>query len=301
MEPEPMAAAAALARIEEVRGQMTTDQASREEAATVARTIWALGDYHRFAKELFWELGPVLVEASGISRGDRVLDVAAGTGNVALRAAELGAEVVALDITPESLAAGRREAESLDLSLEWVEGDAQELPFEDASFDVVTSSAGAMFAPDHQAVADEMLRVCRPGGTIGLITFANEGMSAAFFALIGEYAPPPAPGELPPIIWGDKDHVRELFGDRASVELERRQYVERLSGESRTPHDYVDFYKETFGPIVAVFASLADEPKRAATLDRGLLELATRWNSGTPETAEYRYDYLLTVARTRGR
>jgi SAM-dependent methyltransferase len=188
MEPEPMAAAAALARIEEVRSQMTTDQASREEAATVARTIWALGDYHRFAKELFWELGPVLVEASGISRGDRVLDVAAGTGNVALRAAELGAEVVALDITPESLAAGRREAESLDLSLEWVEGDAQELPFEDASFDVVTSSAGAMFAPDHQAVADEMLRVCRPGGTIGLITFANEGMSAAFFALIGACA-----------------------------------------------------------------------------------------------------------------
>lgn len=295
-----MAAAAALARIEEVRSHMTTHQATREEAASVARTIWALGDYHRFAKELVWELGPILVEASGISRRHRVLDVAAGTGNVALRAAERGAEVVALDITPESLAAGRREAESLGLSIEWVEGDAQELPFEDASFDVVTSSAGAMFAADHQAVADEMLRVCRPGGTIGLITFVNERLTAEFFALLGEYAPPPAPGELAPILWGDEDHVRDLFGDRvSSLELERRQYVERLSGESRTPRAYVDFYKETFGPIVAVFASLADEPKRAAALDRELLELATRRNSGTPEASEYRYDYLLVIARKR--
>ena len=123
-----MAAAAALARIEEVRSQMTTHEATRDEAASVARTIWALGDYDRFAKELVWEFGPILVEATGISRGHRVLDVAAGTGNVALRAAERGAEVVALDITPESLAAGGREAESRGLSVEWVEGDAQELP-----------------------------------------------------------------------------------------------------------------------------------------------------------------------------
>ncbi len=295
-----MAAVAALARIEEVRSQMTTHEATREEAASVARTIWALGDYHRFAKELFWELGPVLAEATGISQGDRVLDVATGTGNVAIRAAERGAEVAALDITPESLAAGRREAESLALSIEWVEGDAQELPFEDASFDVVTSSAGAMFAPDHQAVADEMLRVCRPGGAIGLITFVNEGVAAAFFELLGEYAPPPAPGELSPILWGDESHVRGLFRDRvSSIEFERRQYVERLSGESRTPNAYLDFYKETFGPIIAVFASLAGEPERAAALDREALELVTRWNSGTPESAEYRYDYLLTVARKR--
>ena len=279
---------------------MTTHQATREEAASVARTIWALGDYHRFAKELVWEFGPVLVEATGISQGDRVLDVAAGTGNVAIRAAERGAEVVALDITPESLAAGKREAESRGLSIEWVEGDAQELPFEDASFDVVTSSAGAMFAPDHQAVADEMLRVCRPGGTIGLITFVNEGVTAAFFELLGGYAPPAEPDELSPILWGDEGYVRGIFGDRvSSVEFERRQYVERLSGESRTPEAYLDFYKETFGPIIAVFGSLADEPARAAALDREALELVTRWNSGTPESAEYHYDYLLTVARKR--
>ena len=157
-----------------------------------------------------------------------------------------------------------------------------------------------MFAPDHQAVADEMLRVCRPGGTIGLITFVDEGVTAAFFALLGEYAPPPEPGELSPILWGDEGYVRGLFGDRvSSLAFERRQYVERLSGESRTPHAYLDFYKETFGPIIAVFGSLADEPERAAALDREALELVTRWNSGTPEAAEYHYDYLLTVARKR--
>ena len=209
-----------------------------------AREIWALGDYHRFAKELFWSLGPVLVEACGIAPGQRVLDVGAGTGNVAIRAAQAGADVVALDITPESLAAGRREAESLGVELDWVEGDAQELPFGDDEFDVVTSSAGAMFAPDHQAVADELLRVCRPGGTIGMIAFVAEGVSGAFFELLGRFMPPPPPGALPPILWGDEDHVRELFGDRvASLDLTHRQYVEKLSSEPATPQDYVDFYK----------------------------------------------------------
>jgi SAM-dependent methyltransferase len=189
--------------------------------------MWALGDYHRFAKELIWSFGPVLVEACGITPGQRVLDVAAGTGNVAIRAAEAGADVVALDITPESLAAGRREAESRGVELEWVEGDAQALPFGQDEFDVVTSSAGAMFAPDHQAVADEMVRVCRPGGTIGLITFVPAGLGAELFELFGRYAPPPAPGEQPPILWGDEAHVRELFGDRVpSLELTQKQYVD---------------------------------------------------------------------------
>jgi ubiquinone/menaquinone biosynthesis C-methylase UbiE len=137
--------------------------------------MWALGDYHRFASELIWEFGPVLVEACGVSPGQRLLDVAAGTGNVAIRAAEAGADVVALDLTPENLEAGRRAALSRGVELEWVEGDAQALPFADGEFDVVTSSAGAMFAPDHQAVADELLRACRSGGTIGMINFVSDG------------------------------------------------------------------------------------------------------------------------------
>ena len=269
------------------------------ETRNPAGEIWALGDYHRFAKELFWSLGPVLVEACGVAPGQRVLDVATGTGNVAIRAAQAGADVIALDITPESLAAGRREAESLSVELEWVEGDAQKLPFGDDEFDVVTSSAGAIFAPDHQAVADELLRVCRPGGTIGLIAFVAEGVGGAFFELLGRFMPPPPAGALPPILWGDENHVSELLGDRASLELTRRQYVEKLSSEQATPQDYIDFYKETFGPIVATYGALADQPDRVAELDRAMLDLATRWNRGTPELAEYHYDYLLIVARPR--
>jgi ubiquinone/menaquinone biosynthesis C-methylase UbiE len=277
---------------------MTMNESSRAEAASTAQGMWALGDYHRFAKELIWSFGPVLIEACAISPGQRVLDVAAGTGNVAIRAAEAGADVVALDITPESLAAGRREAESRGVELEWVEGDAQALPFGQDEFDVVTSSAGAMFAPDHQAVADEMVRVCRPGGTIGLITFVPAGLGAELFELFGRYAPPPAPGEQPPILWGDEAHVRELFGDRVpSLELTQKQYVEKLSGRSGAPRDYVEFYKETFGPVIATYASLADQPEEAAALDREFLDLAIRWNRGTPEAAEYHYDYLLVIAR----
>jgi ubiquinone/menaquinone biosynthesis C-methylase UbiE len=294
-----MAEVAALARIGEMGGPVSTKERSREAAAEAARTMWALGDYDTFAKALIWEFGPVLVEACGIAPGQRVLDVAAGTGNVAIRAAETGAEVVAVDITPESLAAGRREAQSRGLDIDWVEGDAQALRFEDASFDVVTSSAGAIFAPDHQAVADELLRVCRPGGTIGMINFRREGASGAVFDLFGRYAPPAPPGAQPPILWGDEDHVRELFGDRvASLDLRRRHYTEKLP-DSPTPEDYVDFYKETFGPIVATYGLLADQPERLAALDRDFTDFARRWNEGTPDAAEYRYDYLLVVARKR--
>ena len=154
-------------------GERTTSMQAMAETAARARieeisTPWALGDYDRFARELVWGLGPELVEACAIGPGQRVLDVAAGTGNVALRAAQAGAQVVASDLTRESLAIGERKARELGLEAEWVQADAQALPFADDEFDVVTSSLGAIFAPDHQAVADELLRVCRPGGAIGM-------------------------------------------------------------------------------------------------------------------------------------
>jgi ubiquinone/menaquinone biosynthesis C-methylase UbiE len=120
-----------------------------------ARAVWRLGDYHRFAREQMWEIGPVVVEACAISPGQRVLDVAAGTGNVAIRAAEAGAQVVALDITPENFESGRKEADARAVAVDWVEADAQAMPFVDDEFDVVTSSFGAIFAPDHQKVADD--------------------------------------------------------------------------------------------------------------------------------------------------
>lgn len=267
------------------------------EHKTAERAMWALGDYHEFAKQTVWELGPVLVTACGISPGQRVLDVAAGTGNVAIRAAEAGAQVVASDLTPENFDAGRREARAQGVELEWVEADAEALPFGESEFDVITSSFGAMFAPDHQKVADELLRVCRPGGTIGMINFTPDGLAAELFGLFASFAPAPPPGALPPILWGSEEHVRELLGDRIeSLDMTRREYIERATN----PRDYVELFKQTFGPLIALNAFLADEPDRAAALNRDFLEFATRSNQGSREgPAEYHYEYLLVVARKR--
>lgn len=270
---------------------------ANRELKTATRAMWALGDYHKFALETVWEVGPVLVETCGISAGQRVLDVATGTGNVAVRAAEAGAQVVASDLTPENFEGGRREARSRGVELEWVEADAEALPFDDGDFDVVTSSFGAIFPPNHQRVADELLRVCRPGGTIGMANFTPEGLAGDFFGALAPYMPPPPPGALPPVMWGSEDHVRELFDDRVeSLQMTRGEYVERAA----SPRDYCDFFKKTFGPAVAIAASLADQPERAAAFDRDFLEYATRANTGARDgAAEYPYEYLLVIARKR--
>lgn len=281
--------------IEEPTGSPAAAKADRElKAAT--RAMWALGDYHRFATETVWELGPVLVQACGIRAGQRVLDVAAGTGNVALRAAEAGATVVACDLTPENFEAGRREARARGVQVDWVQADAEALPLADGEFDVVTSSLGAMFAPSHRAVAAELLRVCRPGGTVGMLNFTPEGLAAEFFGVFAPYMPPPVPHALPPLLWGSEEHVRELFGDRVqSLAMVRREYVEKAA----SPRDYCAFFKQTFGPAVALYASIADQPDRVAALDRDFLEFATCSNRGASEgPAEYRYEYLLVVAQT---
>ena len=259
------------------------------------RAMWALGDYHTFAASTVWELGPVLVDACRISRGQRVLDVAAGTGNVAIRAATAGAAVVASDLTAENFEAGRRAARAAGVEVEWIEGDAEALPFADAEFDVVTSCFGAMFAPDHQKVADELVRVCRAGGTIGMINFTPEGRGGDFFGLLAPYAPSPPPGALPPLMWGDEDHVRKLFGKRVeSLQVTRREYVERAA----SPRAYLDLFKQTFGPMVAIYGSLADQPERTAALDRDFLEFVERSNRPTPGSpVQIPYEYLLVVAR----
>jgi 2-polyprenyl-6-hydroxyphenyl methylase/3-demethylubiquinone-9 3-methyltransferase len=208
-----------------------------------------------------------------------------------------GARVVASDLTPEHFEAGRREADALGLELEWVEADAEALPFDDGAFDVVTSSFGAIFAPAHAKVAGELLRVCRPGGTIGLLAFTPGGLAGAFFGLLSRYAPPPPPGALSPLLWGSEEHVRELFAGRtASLELTRREYVERAA----SPLAYHELFRTTFGPVIALYTLHAGEPARVAALDRELHELATRANRGAPgRSAEYVYEYLLVVARTR--
>ena len=272
------------------RGEMTTQLS---EAKAAARAAWRLGDYHRFATELVWEVGPVVVAACAIGPGQRVLDVAAGTGNVAIRAAEAGAAVVASDLTPEHFEAGRAEARRRGVELDWVEADAEALPFADEAFDVVTSSFGVMFAPDHRAAADELVRVCRPGGTIGLASFVPDGLAAQFFGLFAPFLPAPPPGAQPPVLWGSEEHLRDLFGDRVEWRtLTRAHSVERAA----SPQAYCAFFKETFGPVVAVYASLAGEPDRAPELDAAFLDFATRANDGPPEgPAAYRYQYLLAV------
>jgi 2-polyprenyl-6-hydroxyphenyl methylase/3-demethylubiquinone-9 3-methyltransferase len=245
-----------------------------------------------------WGLGPVLVNACAIRAGQRVLDVAAGTGNVAIRAALAGGDVTASDLTPEHFDAGREAARAAGADLAWVEGDAEALPFEDAQFDVVTSCFGAMFAPDHVRVADELLRVCRPGGRVGMINFTPEGAGGDFFRLLAPYVPPPPPGALPPLLWGREAHVQELFGDRVdSLELTRHEYVETAA----SAREYYNLFRTSFGPMVAIAASLADRPERAAALDEAFLGFVSRWHRGAPGSRiEIPYEYLLVLARKSG-
>ena len=264
----------------------------RELKASVRR-MWALGDYGRFA-ELIAEPGARLVEAAGVRSGMRVLDVAAGTGNVAIRAAETGAEVVASDLTPEHFPTGRRLAEERGVRLEWVEADAEALPFEDGEFDIVTSCFGAMFAPRHERVANELRRVCKPGGTIAMANFPPEGLAADFFGLLAPFMPPPRQGDSPPLLWGNEEHVRELFAGRvSSLEMTRHSYVERAAN----PGAYCQFFKETFGPMVAVYRSLVEKPAEVAALDQAFLRFAEQSNRGPAHgPAEYPYEYLLVRA-----
>jgi SAM-dependent methyltransferase len=270
----------------------------REEQAG-QRELWALGDYHAFALESTWTFGPELVEACGISAGQRVLDVAAGTGNVAIRAAATGAAVVASDLTPENFEAGRREARARGVELDWVEADAEALPFGDGEFDVVTSAVGVIFAADHERVADELLRVCRPGGTIGIVTIVPRGFVVDLFRILQRYSRSPAIAEMSPLLWGLEDHARELFGDRvASLELRRRGFLLDGFGD---PGQFRDFLRANHPLLVALYRELADEPARVSALDYDLMEAATRGiGGGLDGQSDYDAETLLIVARKRG-
>jgi SAM-dependent methyltransferase len=271
---------------------LTTTPADTELKAR-HRAMWASGDYPSMVETFLLPLGPRLVEACGIGPGMRVLDVAAGTGNASLPAAERGADVTASDLTPELLDAGRLRAAARGLELDWVEADAENLPFEDGSFDVVMSAIGVMFAPHHQEAADELVRVCRPGGTIGLLSWTPEGMIGALFRTMGPFAPPPPPGAQPPPLWGGEEHVRELFGDRVGFRSMERDVLEITAFEH--PHDYATHFKERYGPTLA-----AQKNARANGREEELLEALDRfcdeWNLGTPERARFDHEYLLTVA-----
>jgi ubiquinone/menaquinone biosynthesis C-methylase UbiE len=259
------------------------------------RALWAAGDYPAVAAELIPALGPELVRACGIRAGDRVLDVAAGSGNAAIPAAAAGALVTASDLTPELFDAGRRIAAERGVEVEWAEADAEAMPFADNSFDVVMSCVGAMFAPRHQQTADELVRVCRPGGTIGMINWTPHGLIGNLFATMKPYAPPPPPGASPAPLWGDEAHVRELFSDRVTGLDMRRQKV--VMDHCANPVEFREYWKRNYGPTIAAYKFNADRPERAAALDRDFLTLLTEWNkSDAPGRTAYDAEYLLITA-----
>ncbi|MEU6179269.1 class I SAM-dependent methyltransferase [Streptomyces coeruleorubidus] len=281
---------------------MTTQNSSAEADRALKakhRAMWAQGDYPSLAAEVISGLGAVLVEACGVRSGQRVLDVGAGAGNAAIPAALAGADVVASDLTPELFEAGRRVAEKQGAHLTWQEADAEALPFGDAEFDVVLSCVGVMFAPHHQQAADELVRVCRPGGTIGLLNWTPQGFIGRMFATMKPYAPPPPPGAQPPPLWGNEDHVRALLGDRVTdVRAERRTVrVDRFE----TPEAFRDYFKERYGPTITVYKSIAGEPDRTAALDRDLTALAEDGDLGTGSGGTVlEWEYLLLTARRAG-
>ncbi|MCD2188388.1 class I SAM-dependent methyltransferase [Actinomycetospora soli] len=235
------------------------------------RAVWASGDYPRIARDVVAPLGPVLVEACRIGPHHGVLDVAAGAGNAARPAARTGATVVASDLVPDLLAVGRAEAEAEGLTLQWEEADAAALPFEDADFDVVMSCIGVMFAPDHRRCADELLRTCRPGGRIGLLSWTPEGFVGRMFATMRPYAPAPPPGAQPPVLWGSEQHLQDLLGAGVTdvVAQRRTLRVERFADGDA----FRDYFRAHYGPTIGVYASLVDDPDRAAALDRDLARL----------------------------
>ncbi len=258
------------------------------------RAMWALGDYETVAAELIPTLGPTLVEAAGVKAGDRVLDVAAGSGNAAIPAGMRGASVVASDLTPDLLESGRLEAEARGLDIDWREADAEALPFGDGEFDVVLSCVGVMFAPHHQASADELARVTRSGGTIALLSWTPEGFIGQMFATMKPYAPAPPPGAQPPPLWGNEAHVRTLLGDRVTDVEARTAHL--LVNQFRRPEEFREFFKRTYGPTIAVYRSIADDPERVAALDRDLDELARRAGLAG-ESSTMGWEYLIFTAR----
>jgi SAM-dependent methyltransferase len=207
---------------------------------------WAAGDYAVIA-QLIEDVAEVCVEAAGVEAGQDVLDVATGTGNAALVAAGRGAKVTGLDLTPELFDVSRERAAGAGVEVEWVAGDAEAMPFDDASFDRLLSTCGVQFAPRHELVARELARLCRPGGLIVLCNWTADGMIGELFGLMGRYLPPPPEFASSPGLWGDQDHVRSLF-DGLGVELSFESRSSVVPFESA--EDYARHFEAYYGPTI---------------------------------------------------
>ena len=248
-----------------------TDTTAPDLAAVKQRqqAAWASGDFAVVASRIVL-VAEHLCDTADLQTGWRVLDVATGSGNAAIAAARHGCTAVGVDYVPALLESGRRRAEAEGLPVELLEGDAEALPLPDSSFDAVTSVFGSMFAPDHARAAAELLRVCRPGGTIALASWTPDGFIGELFRTVGAHVPPPA-GVQSPMLWGTEAHLRTLFGDAiASLELEERTFTFRFA----SAQEFVDFFRTWYGPTLKAFAALEGAARDA--LEEDMLALARR-------------------------
>ena len=240
--------------------------------ATTAEEMWALGDYALMAEEVMAPLGPVLVAAAGIREGARVLDVAAGSGNISIPAAKTGASVVSSDLTPELLARSQNRAAAQGVTLQWREANAESLPFGDGEFDTVISAIGVMFAPHHQRAADELVRVCRSGGTIGVVSWTYDGFFGQMLNTLRPYQPTVRPGVPPAALWGREDYAAGLLGERVrDVSMRRATLTVDRFDNAQAVHGY---FKNHYGPTINAYRTIGNNSVLAATLDAQLVDLA---------------------------
>ena len=232
-------------------------------AAIKARqqVAWGSGDYALIGTTL-QIVGEMLCEAVDLRSNQHVLDVAAGNGNATLAAARRFAEVVSTDYVASLLARGRERAAADRLPVTFQEADAENLPFPAASFDVVLSTFGVMFTPNQEQAASELLRVCRPGGKIGLANWTPEGFIGTLFRTIGKYVPP-APGVKSPVLWGTKAHLHALFGAKATVAAEQKNFVFRYG----SPKHWVETFRGYYGPVHKAFAAIDPNARKALEAD----------------------------------
>jgi SAM-dependent methyltransferase len=266
------------------------DAATAEQMKEGQRRIWSAGDWPVFAP-IVQEIADYVVEQIGAGEGHDFLDVATGSGNAAIAAAGRGASVTGLDLVPELIDAARARFAAAGLEAELVVGNAEELPFEDSSFDRITSIFGAIFAPRHQMAADELVRVSRPGARIAVTGWTPEGMNGQMFKTIGEHMPPPPEGFMPPALWGTEDHLRELFSE-PGLELSFERRIAEIEWDS--VEDWMDHCERNLGPVVTAKAALEAEGKwDAARAD--LLALNERFNEADDGGFRGRAEYLLTT------
>jgi ubiquinone/menaquinone biosynthesis C-methylase UbiE len=225
------------------------------------QVAWGSGDYAMIGVRL-QIVGESLCEAVDLRGGQRVLDVAAGNGNATLAAARRYADVVSTDYVGALLERGRERAEAERLPVTFQVADAEALPFDDASFDVVLSTFGVMFTPNQRQAANEMIRVCRPGGKIGLANWTPQGFVGRLFKIIGKYVPP-APGAKSPMLWGDRAHLEDLFGSKGTVAAETKTYMMRY----KSPQHWIDVFRTYYGPMVKTFAAIDDDARNALEAD----------------------------------